>query len=166
LYINCILNDYVRTILGLNRVIDGWNLDPRVDGPEVYSSQGVPSGVGNQVSCEFNLLYRWHSTVSDRDDKWTQEFSKKIFHGKDVSKLSIAEFQAGLAAWAASINPDPSKRNLDMGKLVRGQDGTFNDIELMKILRESTEDCAGNLFVSRAKFSLFRLWSSSCLTSC
>jgi len=142
LYINCILNDYVRTILGLNRVIDGWSLDPRVDGPNVYSSEGVPMGVGNQVSCEFNLLYRWHSAISDRDDKWTQEFSKKIFHGKDVSKLSLLEFQKGLAEWAARINPDPSKRNLDMDNVVRGKDGKFDDIALIQILKESTEDCA------------------------
>jgi len=155
LYINIVLNDYVRTILGLNRVIDDWNLDPRIDGPKVYSSQGVPMGVGNQVSCEFNLLYRWHATVSDRDDKWTQEFSQKIFPGKDISKLTIAEFRKGLADWSASINPDPAKRNLNMGYLMRGKDGRFDDAELIKILTESTEDCSGLFLLRRTNVAAF-----------
>jgi linoleate 10R-lipoxygenase len=130
-------------------VANGWNLDPRVDGPGVYTAQGVPEGVGNQVSLEFNLLYRWHSTVSERDDKWTQEFSATIFPGKNVSTMSLAEFQQGLLAWTATIPPDPAKRELDMGKLKRQADGTFNDAALIKILNESTEDCAG-----RSSFAL------------
>jgi len=149
LYINIVLNDYVRTILGLNRVADGWNLDPRVDGPNVYTSSGVPEGVGNQVSLEFNLLYRWHATVSDRDDKWTQEFAKTVFPGQNISTMTTADFLKGLAVWTAGINADPSKRDLDMGKLKRRADGTFDDAALMRTLTESTEDCAG-----RSLFSL------------
>jgi hypothetical protein len=138
------LNDYVRTILGLNRTNDTWNLDPRVTGPGVYAGDGTPSGVGNQVSLEFNLLYRWHSAVSARDDLWTQNFSKKVFPGKDINKLTVTEFRNGLLVWALNIDPDPSKRNLDMGTIVRDKTtGKFDDAALIKILTESTEDCAG-----------------------
>jgi linoleate 8R-lipoxygenase / 9,12-octadecadienoate 8-hydroperoxide 8R-isomerase len=100
-------------------------------------------GVGNQVSCEFNLLYRWHATISDRDDKWTQELIKTIFPGKDISKLSIQEFQNGVYGWKTTINPKPEKRDWNMGMLKRHADGTFDDGELIKILTESIEDCAG-----------------------
>ena len=118
MYINIVLYDYVRTILGLNRTNDSWVLDPRVSGPNVYSSEGTPMGVGNQVSCEFNLLYRWHSAISDRDDKWTENFTQKVFAGRDISKLTKNEFLLGLGAWLQSIDPDPSKRNLDLGTIV------------------------------------------------
>jgi hypothetical protein len=110
----------------------------------VYSSDGAPIGVGNQVSVEFNFLYRWHSTVSERDDKWTQAFTSKVFPGKDMGKITVNEFRLGLADWAQTINHDPSKRNLDMGKIVRDKTtGMFDDSELIKLITESTEDCAG-----------------------
>ena len=120
LYINVILNDYVRTILALNRTNDTWSLDPRVSGPSVYANDGTPMGIGNQVSLEFNLIYRWHAAISDRDDKWTQRFTSKVFPGKDMSKLSVNEFRLGLLAWSKTINPDPGKRNLDMGSYCQG----------------------------------------------
>ena len=145
LYINVVLNDYVRTILALNRTNDTWSLDPRVSGPNVYANDGTPMGVGNQVSLEFNLLYRWHAAISDRDDKWTQRFTSKIFPGKDVPKLSVYEFRHGLLAWLKNIDSDPSKRNLDLGMIVRDKTtGKFDDSELIKLIVESTEDCAGN----------------------
>jgi linoleate 8R-lipoxygenase / 9,12-octadecadienoate 8-hydroperoxide 8R-isomerase len=143
LYVNVILLDYVRTILGLNRTNDLWNLDPRSAGPHVYSTEGAPMGVGNQVSCEFSLLYRWHAAISDRDDKWTQGFLHKLFPGRDIYNLSLEEFRVGLATWLASIDEDPGKRTLDMGSLARGKDGTFDDSTLIKILTEGIEDCAG-----------------------
>lgn len=109
-------------------------------------------GIGNQVSIEFNLLYRWHAAISDRDDKWTQRFTSKVFPGKDMSKISANEFRLGLLAWSKTINPDPGKRNLDMGTIVRDKTtGKFDDSALIKLLTESTEDCAGNLSF---KFSL------------
>jgi hypothetical protein len=163
LYVNVVLYDYVRTILGLNRTNDLWNLDPRAAGPHVYSTEGTPLGVGNQVSCEFNLLYRWHAAISDRDDKWTQEFLHKLFPGKDIFKLSLEEFRVGLVTWLANVDEDPGKRTLDMGTIKRGEDGTFDDSVLIKILTESIEDCAGipsKEIVTNDSVVCF--WSSAC----
>ena len=143
IYINIIMFDYVRAILGLNLTGNLWELDIRATGPHVYSSQGAPTGIGNQVSCEFNLLYRWHSAISDRDDKWTTEFTQKLFPGKDIHKLSLEEYVGGLQGWLAKIDPDPSKRNLNMDTVVRGPDGKFDDATLVKVIQESIEDCAG-----------------------
>lgn len=144
LYINIILYDYVRVILGLNRTNDPWILDPRANGPDIYAPDGTPSGVGNQVSCEFNLIYRWHAAISERDDKWTQEFAQATFPGKDFSHLPLDEFIALLVAWNASIPKDPAQRQLDRGLLIRDPNtGMFDDSALIQILTESTEDCAG-----------------------
>lgn len=46
-----------------------------------------PQGEGNVCSIEFNLLYRWHATVSEGDTKWTEEEFARIFPGKDVSTV-------------------------------------------------------------------------------
>ena len=144
MYVNIIVNDYIRTILGLNRTNSTWCLDPRVSGPGVYSKDGTPMGVGNQVSLEFNLVYRWHATVSERDDKWTRAFTAKVFPGKDVSKLTINEFREGLYVFFETVGRDCSKWNLDMGTIVRDKNtGKFDDAELIKLLSESTRDCAG-----------------------
>src|SRR5271170_8513789 len=60
LYVQIILKDYVRTILNLNRTDSKWDLDPR-------SADG--EAVGNQVSAEFNLVYRWHACISRKDEE-------------------------------------------------------------------------------------------------
>lgn len=61
-----------------------------------------------------------------------------------MGKITANEFRLGLAAWAHTIDPDPSKRNLDMGKIMRDKTtGMFNDEDLIKLLNESMEDCAG-----------------------
>ena len=84
LYVNIILIDYVRTILDLNRTDSNWQLNPRAE------VKDLALGVGNQVSAEFNLVYRWHSTVSDRDEKWTNEIMEEVF-GKDYGPAAEAE---------------------------------------------------------------------------
>ena len=73
LYINCILKDYVRTILNLNRTNCDWSLDPRSEPSKGLFGEEISEAGGNQVSAEFNLVYRWHSCDSERDDKWTHE---------------------------------------------------------------------------------------------
>jgi linoleate 8R-lipoxygenase/9,12-octadecadienoate 8-hydroperoxide 8R-isomerase len=68
LYVNIILKDYVRTILDLNHTNSSWDIDPR-------ANNSASKATGNQVSAEFNLLYRWHACISDRDAKWTEDLS-------------------------------------------------------------------------------------------
>jgi hypothetical protein len=69
LYVNVAMNDYVRTILNLHRTGSTWNLDPRKDYPEIFGQDALEKGIGNQVSVEFNLIYRWHSVISSRNEK-------------------------------------------------------------------------------------------------
>ncbi|KIV87049.1 hypothetical protein PV11_02620 [Exophiala sideris] len=143
LYVNIILNDYVRTILNLNRTKSTWTLDPRKNFTDVFDDAGVPSGIGNQVSVEFNLIYRWHSATSVKDEKWTNDLMKSLFPGKDISQVTEREFVMTLYGWLNDLNPDPSKWELDMGKYKRTERGTFRDEDLMQILSDATEDVAG-----------------------
>jgi linoleate 10R-lipoxygenase len=61
----------------------------------------VPVGEGNVVSIEFNLLYRWHSTLSAQDTVWTTKMLEGI--SKDPSEvkktvtfsLAVRTYRAG-----------------------------------------------------------------------
>ncbi|KAF8249495.1 heme peroxidase [Wilcoxina mikolae CBS 423.85] len=141
LYINFILNDYLRTIVNLNRVDTTWTLDPRWEPSKMYNPDGTPAGVGNMVSVEFNLVYRWHSCISKRDDEWTQEFYKSLFPGRDTETLTMKEFIMGVHKWEQNIPADPAERTIE--GFVRQADGHFSDDDLVKLLTESIEDTAG-----------------------
>lgn len=142
LYVNIILVDYVRTILDLNRTDSNWQLNPR------ENIKDLPMGIGNQVSAEFNLVYRWHSTVSDRDEKWTQEMWDGLFgEGVDPKTIDKDTFLKTLGGVYRNTNPDPSKRNF--AGLERKEDGSLPDQELVDILTSSVEDCANSFGPNR-----------------
>ncbi|KKY16707.1 putative fatty acid oxygenase [Diplodia seriata] len=140
LYINITLGDYLRTIVNLNRSNTTWTLDPRVDMAKVFGTDGTPRGVGNQVSAEFNLVYRWHSATSKRDEKWTEDMYQSMF-GKPAAEVPMDELLRGLAKWDKTLDKDPQKR--PFAGLQRDSKGKYSDDELVKILTESIEDCAG-----------------------
>ncbi|KAF3061010.1 Linoleate diol synthase [Daldinia childiae] len=92
LYVNIILKDYVRTILNVNRSGTTWGLDPRTqEKKNIFNSSPAPEATGNQVSVEFNLIYRWHSALSTRDEKWVTDDFRKILDGADPAKASVDE---------------------------------------------------------------------------
>lgn len=145
LYVNIILGDYLRTILNLNDnpTDSDWRLDPREAFSNVFDSEGTPKGVGNQVSAEFNFIYRWHCATSNRDEAWINEFMGKIY-GKDVdiSSLSTEEFLTTLRAWFESSVPrDPGQWTF--GDLQRKEDGSFPDVDLVELLKIGTDTTAG-----------------------
>lgn len=148
LYVNISLHDYLRGLTNTHHSASDWTLDPRVAVSRAFDADGVPRGVGNQVSAEFNLLYRFHSVISRRDEQWTNEFLKSLFPDlqKPLEQLTPQEFMQGLINYERSIEKDPSKR--EFGGLKRNQDGRFNDAELVQILKDSIEDPAG-LFGAR-----------------
>ncbi|PGH27261.1 hypothetical protein AJ80_00971 [Polytolypa hystricis UAMH7299] len=141
LYVNIIMKDYVRTILNINRTDSTWSLDPRSESAKSLFGDEIDQAGGNQVSAEFNLVYRWHSCVSQRDDQWTQDIYKELFDGKDPNDISLQQFLRGLGKWEASLPQDPQQR--PFAKLQRLPNGSFNDDDLVNILTASIEDIAG-----------------------
>ena len=109
-------------------------------------SGGPPRGCGNQVSAEFNLVYRWHSAISERDEKWIQDRYKEMFSGADPETISRHELLSTLSKWESKLNKDPLKRPFE--DLERNASDMFDDDDLVKILSESTKDCA-NAFGAR-----------------
>ncbi|KAF2152176.1 heme peroxidase [Myriangium duriaei CBS 260.36] len=141
LYINIILHDYVRVILNLNRTDTTWTLDPRSDAFNPFDSQGIPKGIGNQVSMEFNLIYRWHATVSNKNEAWTNDVFAKIFPGLDPATMTQQDLQTGFARWGRSVDQDPAK--WEFGPLKRNAEGGFDDAALVTVLADTIEDVAG-----------------------
>ena len=141
LYVNIILKDYVRTILNINRTDSTWSLDPRAEMKDGLLGEAAGQATGNQVSAEFNLVYRWHACVSKRDEKWTEETFKELFQGKDPATINLNEFVQALGRWEAKLPEQPEDRPL--ANLRRKPDGSFDDDDLVKIFEESVEDCAG-----------------------
>ncbi|KAI8623543.1 heme peroxidase [Xylariaceae sp. FL1651] len=144
LYVNICLHDYLRAITNTHHTKSDWTLDPRVDINKQYDGEGVPRGVGNQVSVEFNLLYRFHSCISKKDERWINNFFLKLFPGRnaeDLQNVSWPELGQALLKFEQSVPKDPSVRTFD--GLERQADGTFKDEDLARILKEAMDDPAG-----------------------
>ena len=139
LYINIVLKDYVRTILGLNRTNSLWNLDPRSDEGKALFGTKIPEATGNQVAAEFNLVYRWHSCVSERDANWTKEAFKALADGD--ANPSLRKLLAALEKWNHDLPKDPLDRPFD--NLKRQSDGRFSDDDLFNIWASSVNDVGG-----------------------
>lgn len=102
----------------------------------------IPSGVGNIVSREFNLLYRFHSVQSEKEAEVITADFKKIFgEDVDIPNLNRKDFLTGLFRWMSSIPDDPMKRTIP--GLVRNVDGSYNDRDLSAILSAAIDDPAG-----------------------
>lgn len=144
LYINICLHDYLRAITNTHHSKSDWTLDPRVEIDKQFDGEGTPRGVGNQVSVEFNLLYRFHSCISKKDERWLNNFFLKLFpkrKAEDLENVSWVELGQALLDYENKIPKDPSARTFD--DLERQADGTFKDEDLVRILKEATEDPAG-----------------------
>jgi hypothetical protein len=99
------------------------------------------------VSAEFNLIYRWHSAISERDDKWTQSQFQRLFPNKNPEDISPHDLIVSLTKWEESLSADPLERTF--ANLTRQANGTFNDDDLVNILVESIEDVAGSFGANR-----------------
>ncbi|KAI5867841.1 linoleate diol synthase precursor [Durotheca rogersii] len=147
LYVNIVLKDYVRTILNLNRTGSTWGLDPRVrETKDLFNSSPAPQATGNQVSVEFNLIYRWHSAISQRDAAWTEDELRRGLRevAGDDADPTTAPLDAVLRAIRAlreNIPEEPRQRVF--AGLERGSDGTYDDNALVRLLADSVEDVAG-----------------------
>ncbi|KAH8805747.1 9,12-octadecadienoate 8-hydroperoxide 8R-isomerase [Xylogone sp. PMI_703] len=147
LYANIILKDYVRTILSLNRVGTQWDLDPRSGDGKTLFNTPAPEGLGNQVSAEFNLIYRWHSAISERDEKWTQDEYANLFPGRNPEDVSLRELLGTLNEFEQSLSEDPLQR--PFASLQRNPDGTLDDNAVAELLISSVEDVAGSFGANR-----------------
>jgi linoleate 10R-lipoxygenase len=74
----------------------------------------APRGEGNAVSIEFNLMYRWHATLSEHDTDWITEKFQALFPGQDLGKLMPADLGRGYGRMSPPVDP----RDWSFGGLV------------------------------------------------
>jgi hypothetical protein len=141
MYVNIVLRDYVRTILNVNRSPTTFGLDPRTKDGKNILSKPTPVAGGSQVSAEFNLIYRWHSTLSERDVKWTEDEFKRLLGDKiDPETADLKTVLGALHGFEGNLSDDPLAR--PFAGLKRKENGTLPDDELVKIWCESVDDVA------------------------
>ena len=61
--------------MGFHQYNTNFTLDPRA---AMKEHKNVSRGIGNQVTVEFNLLYRFHCAISQSDERFTEEFMKEM----------------------------------------------------------------------------------------
>ncbi|KAJ8115411.1 hypothetical protein OPT61_g2940 [Boeremia exigua] len=142
LYVQIILNDYVRTILNLQRVESTWNLDPRKDFKNSFGQPLVRAAFTNQASIEINLIYRWHSTISVKDEQWLEQHISKLLPDVKVETMSVRELYDYMREFASQQPSDPGNRT--WSGLQRQPGDHFNTADLVKLLTEATEDTAAS----------------------
>jgi linoleate 8R-lipoxygenase / 9,12-octadecadienoate 8-hydroperoxide 8R-isomerase len=89
-YLKIILRNYLSTILGLERTPSTWYLDPTKPYGSNLLFEPLPTGIGNQVSLEFNYIYRWHPAIAKEDAEWVSNEFKRILetdHPENVSNV-------------------------------------------------------------------------------
>ncbi|KAF8880494.1 heme peroxidase [Infundibulicybe gibba] len=138
-FMQIILGDYVGAILGLARDECAWRLDPLM---AMRNSDHTvsPRGEGNVVSVEFNLMYRWHSTISTQDADWIASVFKKLFDGKNLDTVTAADFKE--AAHKHMIPKDPVQK-WTFADLKRLPSGAFADDDLARLIQDATSWYAG-----------------------
>ncbi|GKT61021.1 LOW QUALITY PROTEIN: PSI-producing oxygenase C [Colletotrichum tofieldiae] len=87
MYVNISIHDYLRTLMGFHQFDTDFTLDPRKD-----FDQKTTRGLGNQVTVEFNLLYRFHCAISLRDEEYTKDYMMAVLGIEDPDHLSLPEF--------------------------------------------------------------------------
>ncbi|KAK8127161.1 heme peroxidase-domain-containing protein [Apiospora sp. TS-2023a] len=94
MYIQISVHDYLRALMGFHQFNTNFTLDPRAD----FDQKKTSRGVGNQVTVEFNLIYRFHCAISLKDERYTEEFMKKSMGFNSPSKTSLPDFLGTIAA--------------------------------------------------------------------
>jgi linoleate 10R-lipoxygenase len=111
-FMHIILGDYVGAILGLVRDQSDWRLDP-LQTIRQLDHEFAPVGEGNVVSVEFNMLYRWHATLSQSNEKWfKEEVFEEVFPGKAADEVTPKDF---MIAAHSKLMPDPDLKTWTFG---------------------------------------------------
>ncbi|RDB17409.1 Psi-producing oxygenase A [Hypsizygus marmoreus] len=137
-FMGTIMGNYVAGFIGAGEGVN-WNMN--AFDPIDTKDRVVERGLGNHISVEFNILYRWHATMSEADEKWTEDVFNQVFSGKPFDQLTTKDI-ATIAEYFSDIPTNPIERTF-FG-LKRGPDGKFSDDDLAHILHTATENPAGS----------------------
>ncbi|KAL8813523.1 MAG: hypothetical protein Q9200_000197 [Gallowayella weberi] len=183
MYVNVSIHDYLRALMGFHQYDTNFTLDPR---SAMTEHRNVSRGLGNQVTVEFNLLYRFHCAISLKDEDYTEEFMSETLkeigevmmktkgsqvgasseEPLDVKSLSMMHFGALAAALQTASRKSPWLQEFGLKNSPRQSfkrnavTGLFDDQMMIEQLQTSMDDpiCAeiGTLNDFRDFFGLSR----------
>ncbi|SCV69876.1 BQ2448_1270 [Microbotryum intermedium] len=165
MFLQIVFCDYIAVILGQNFTESTWRLVPTGEVPATLpSGSELPRGTGNAVSFEFNILYRWHSTISQADSDWVENvvkgaITKLVQEGKlppdtDAQALTPQDFQLIYECINDEYFKDKDGKDKDVTEwaphdMPRQADGRFKDSDLVKFLTKATQEVAGEFGARR-----------------
>ena len=152
-FASAVFSDYVAAILGLVTDLNSWTLDP-FNLIRKADHSLVDRGQGNSNSVEFNLLYRWHATLSESDEKWVEDMFEHTFNGVPWDKIDLKMFKEKTADLKETGKRDV--RTWTFAGLKRDGDGKYHDGDLAKILMDATDHPAG-AFKARGTPSVMKI---------
>ncbi|KAI9487714.1 MAG: heme peroxidase [Benjaminiella poitrasii] len=155
-YINIIVHDYIRTIIGTSADSD-FILDP-------FATPSNPI-YGNAVSIEFNTLYRWHAGIGQKDSDWIAQVmdlltdkmkesrARERHPGLDRSLINKgAQHDSIFDQLLESFNehfvhasPKELARGLPIAGAHRNETGGFPDADVILALRNGFEQSASEI---------------------
>lgn len=97
IFVNISIHDYLRALMGFHRYNTSFTLDPRIAIDEAGKKDSVSRGIGNQVTVEFNLLYRFHCAISAKDEQYTEDYMREAYGayfptGWDPKTMTLPQF--------------------------------------------------------------------------
>ncbi|KAL8856073.1 MAG: hypothetical protein Q9178_007329 [Gyalolechia marmorata] len=128
--------------MGFHQYDTNFTLDPRIAMTEHKPNRGL----GNQVTVEFNLLYRFHCAISEKDEQYTENFFKEIGIS-EPRKLSFKGFTDLMSKLPRDSKNDPwlQEFGLNSHRFKRNPiTGLFDDQMMINQLRESMDDPISN----------------------
>ncbi|KAL9931992.1 hypothetical protein V8E36_009053 [Tilletia maclaganii] len=139
-FASIVLRDYVSAILNTLEADSTWHLEL---GKEIKEGQGkrVERGGGNAVSCEFAVLYHWHTALSAADDKWVQDIFKAKYPDKEIDDIGLEEYAAVVRDHEAELAAS-SPKDWTFGGLERDPEGRFDNIQLAELIKDTIEEPA------------------------
>ncbi|KAJ7925601.1 heme peroxidase [Mycena leptocephala] len=148
-FMRIVLGDYVGAILGLVRDGSSWRLDPVSASPDA-TDLSSPRGEGSVSSIEFDLMYRWHATLSEQETRLTEELFNTLFDDPTTVRTATGMFTIA-RPFIPACPSEPRTRSQEMDfswlrlprRLTRGTDGRFKDSDLARVLQDATSWRAG-----------------------
>lgn len=94
------------------------------------------------MSVEFAVLYHWHAALSAADAKWVEDNIYRHYPDlKSIDDLTPELFYKMAAKETQGLLSTPASE-WTFGDLKRGPDGTFDDAELGRIIKDCIEEPA------------------------
>ncbi|RFN54271.1 heme peroxidase [Fusarium flagelliforme] len=157
MYIQISIHDYLRALMGFHNFDTNFTLDPRVD---MKNHKNVSRGLGNQVTVEFNLLYRFHCAISMKDESYAEAFMSELFEkeeGWDPKSMGLPQFMQEMGKTKAKERMkeplEPWQQEFGLRKEGHARfkpfkrneyTGLFNDEDMVNELTSAMDDPIAN----------------------